>query len=49
MCPVGGEQLGSMGVPIKLNVEGRKLFICREDTVQEDPEKYFSKLDKHVH
>lgn len=49
ICPVSGEPLGSMGKPIKLTVEGREVFICCsgcEDTLREDPEKYFAKLDQ---
>ncbi len=49
VCPVSGEPLGSMGKPIKLTVEGREVFICCtgcEDTLREDPEKYFAKLDQ---
>ena len=48
ICPVSGEPLGSMGKPIKLTVEGREVFICCagcEDTLREDPDKYFSILD----
>lgn len=48
ICPVSGEPLGSMGKPIKLDVEGREVFICCsgcEDSLREDPEKYFEKLD----
>lgn len=52
ICPVSGDPLGSMGTPVKLTLEGRELFICCagcEDAVREDPEKYFKKLDEHVH
>ena len=48
ICPVAGEPLGSMGVPVKLNVAGRDVFICCaacEESLREEPEKYFSKLD----
>ncbi len=42
-CPVSGEPLGSMGVPIKLTVEGQEVFICcegcKEDLLNE-PSKY---------
>jgi len=51
ICPVSGEPLGSMGKPIKLTVEGREVFICCagcEDTLREDPEKYFSILDRDL-
>lgn len=42
-CPVGNQLLGSMGTPIKLNVEGTDVFICCagcEDSLRADPEKY---------
>jgi hypothetical protein len=46
-CPVGGE-LGSMGVPIKVMVGERPVFICcegcREDLLN-DPDKYLAILD----
>ena len=29
-CPVSGEPLGSMGVPIKVTVGGRDVYICCE-------------------
>lgn len=48
ICPVTGELLGSMGKPIRLTVDGREVFICCagcEDSLREEPEKYFSKLD----
>jgi hypothetical protein len=34
-CPVTGELLGSMGVPIKVTVEGRDAFVCCEGCVDE--------------
>jgi hypothetical protein len=45
-CPVGGP-LGSMGVPIKVDVAGRPVFICCEGCrapLLKDPEKYLAKL-----
>lgn len=47
ICPVGGE-LGSMGTPMKVDVEGRTVFICCEGCEKpllEDPAKYLAKLD----
>jgi membrane fusion protein, copper/silver efflux system len=47
ICPVSGEPLGSMGVPPKVMVNGRDVFICCEGCdamLQEDPEKYLAKL-----
>ena len=34
-CPVTGEPLGSMGVPIKVTVDGRDAFVCCEGCVDE--------------
>ena len=34
-CPVTGELLGSMGVPIKLTAQGRAAFVCCEGCVDE--------------
>jgi hypothetical protein len=42
-CPVSGEALGSMGVPVKVSVAGRDVFICCEGCRGEltsHPEKY---------
>jgi len=47
ICPVSGELLGSMGEPVKLDVEGREVWICCagcEGTLRENPEQYFAKL-----
>ena len=30
VCPIGKEKLGSMGVPIKVDVDGTPVFICCE-------------------
>lgn len=30
VCPIGKEKLGSMGVPIKVDVDGKPVFICCE-------------------
>jgi Cu(I)/Ag(I) efflux system membrane fusion protein len=46
-CPVTGKPLGSMGVPPKLNVRGRDVFLCCKGCagdVEADPEKYLAKL-----
>jgi hypothetical protein len=46
-CPVSGEPLGSMGVPIKLEVKGREVWICCDacqDKLTSDPDKYLSQL-----
>lgn len=49
VCPVTGEPLGSMGVPLKVSVEGRDVFICCkgcQKKIQENPEKYLANLPK---
>jgi Cu(I)/Ag(I) efflux system membrane fusion protein len=47
VCPVSDEPLGSMGVPIKVDVSGKSVWICcdgcREDLLA-DPDKYLAKL-----
>lgn len=47
ICPVTGEQLGSMGVPIKVVVRGRPVFVCCKGCVtqlQENPEKFLKTI-----
>jgi RND family efflux transporter MFP subunit len=53
ICPVTEVRLGSMGMgtPIKLEIEGRTVFICCEgcrDGWVNDPDKYFRILDDHL-
>ncbi len=51
MCPVADMPLGSMGVPIKVDVNGRAVFICCEgcrESLLAEPEKYLAKLSKEV-
>lgn len=46
-CPVTGLALDSMGGPVPVTVQGRKVFICCEGCegkLKGDPEKYFAKL-----
>jgi len=50
-CPVTDEPLGSMGVPIKVEVEGREVFVCCEgciDELKSDFAKYSSKLNSSL-
>jgi len=51
VCPVTDEPLGSMGVPEKVVVQGRTVFICcggcAED-LNNDAAKYLAKLDKQA-
>lgn len=47
ICPVSGGALGAMGIPIKVTIEGRDVYICCESCrkpLEEDPEKYLSKI-----
>lgn len=42
LCPIQGEPLGSMGVPIKLTLKGETVFVCCKGCVgqaQKDPDK----------
>ncbi len=46
-CPVTGKPLGSMGVPPKLTVRGRAVFLCCggcAGDVEAEPEKYLARL-----
>jgi hypothetical protein len=48
-CPVTGELLGSMGVPIKVTAQGREAFVCCKGCVDElknNFAKYEDKLPK---
>jgi len=49
ICPVSGEELGSMGAPIKVDVKGQPVFICCEGCKEEllaKPDEYLAKLQK---
>ncbi len=49
ICPVGGGPLGSMGMPYKVTVKGRDVYLCCEGckgSIEKDPEKYLAKLDE---
>jgi hypothetical protein len=46
-CPVGGEMLGAMGTPEKVDVNGQSVWICCagcKDKLLADPETYLAKL-----
>jgi YHS domain-containing protein len=48
VCPVTGKPLGSMGVPYKVTVKGRTVFLCCggcEEKLRKDADKYLAKLD----
>lgn len=47
VCPVTGAELGSMGPPLKVTIDGRTVFLCCEgciEKLQKEPQKYLSKL-----
>ncbi len=47
-CPVGGGALGSMGVPPKVDIDGREVFVCCEGCIEElkeNSDKYLAQLD----
>lgn len=49
VCPVSGENLGSMDTPLKVSAEGRDFFICCkgcEKAVDKDPKSVVAKLDE---
>lgn len=49
VCPVSGEELGSMGAPIKVDVKGQQVFICCEGCKEDllaKPDEYLAKLKK---
>ena len=49
ICPVTDEPLGSMGVPIKVTVEGRDVLVCCEGCIEElksNFAKYAAKIEK---
>lgn len=49
ICPVMEKPLGTMGKPIKVDVQGRPVFICCEGCREEllaEPEKSLAKLPK---
>ena len=46
LCPVTGKPLGSMGVPTRVEIRGRVIFLCCDGclgTIQASPDKYLSK------
>ncbi len=47
VCPIAGVPLGSMGTPVKVDVEGTSVFICCEGcraNLLKNPQKYLEKL-----
>ncbi len=50
-CPVGDSPLGSMGMPFKVTVKGRDVYLCCagcKDSIEKDPEKYLAKIDQQT-
>lgn len=46
-CPVTGKKLGSMGTPVRAELDGRTVFLCCEGClpmIEENPAKYLAKL-----
>lgn len=46
-CPVTGEELGSMGPPIPINVQGQTVYVCCRGCagrLQRDPDVYLAKM-----
>jgi Cu(I)/Ag(I) efflux system membrane fusion protein len=49
ICPISGELLGSMGVPVKMQLQGRTVFLCCqgcEESANKDPAGTLKKLDE---
>lgn len=49
VCPVSGENLGSMGVPVKVTAAGQSFYLCCKGCnkdVKEDPAAVVAKLKK---
>jgi membrane fusion protein, copper/silver efflux system len=48
VCPVTDAPLGSMGVPVKVSLKGRTVFLCCEgceEELKKNADKYLAKLD----
>lgn len=48
-CPVMGTELGKMGPPIKVTIDGYDVFVCCDAckmAVERDPEKYLKKAEE---
>lgn len=49
ICPIEDEPLGSVGVPIKLTIKGKPVFICCKsckEAAEKDPEKTLAKVEE---
>jgi len=49
VCPVSGEPLGAMAVPVKITVKDQEVWLCCpncEEKIKGDPDTYLAKLNK---
>jgi Cu(I)/Ag(I) efflux system membrane fusion protein len=49
ICPVSGDELGTMGPPVKMEIKGRTVFLCCpacKDKILAEPDKYLAMLDQ---
>jgi hypothetical protein len=47
-CPVTGQRLGSMGAPVQLTIDGRKVLLCCEgceSKFKKDPKHYLAVIE----
>ena len=47
ICPVSGEMLGTMGAPLKIDVNGQQVWICCDgckDKLLASPDEYLAKI-----
>ncbi len=47
VCPVSGEELGSMGEPVVMNHDGKEVKLCCDSCIEKfeaDPAKYTAKV-----
>ena len=50
LCPVSGEMLGTMGTPLKVDVNDQQLWICCEgcrESILNNPDEYLTKLNQN--
>jgi YHS domain-containing protein len=50
VCPVSGKQLGVMGKPPKVTIEGQEVYLCCDgcdSEIKSDPGKYLAKLSNN--
>lgn len=48
VCPVSGEALGEMGTPVKVEVDGKVVFLCCDHCrgkFDENPQEYLAKVE----